>query len=340
MRNALLSKLSLLTTLIITLSLGACSTNSNPPADEDDQPPKEELTPTPSVAPDGVLETVTWNLEWYGADNQGPSDDFRQTKNVLRVVDSLDADLYAFQEISSQQSLTELTGYMTNYEGLIAQHVNYNQKMAFAYNTNTIEVIESGYISKSDVRAEFQDQWDYYWANGRMPLFIHFRYRYPEQNISKEFYAVTIHGKANTGDSGAEYEESYIRRQKAAEGLYYYLQDHKSTANIIILGDYNDDVDQSIFYYDENNYAETPYDEFVDDNEHFNVITKKLSDSGESASINYEDIIDHITMSNELFDEYSDGSVQVYKAPQNYISGYGKTTSDHLPVWAKFNISQ
>ena len=338
MRNSLFSKYSLLVSITITLFLSACGTDSNLPTSE--QPPEEELEPIASVAPDGVLETVTWNLEWYGSKSNGPSDDFGQTKHVLRIVDSLDADLYAFQEISSQQALAELTGYMTDYEGLVAEHVSYNQKMAFVYNSNTIEVIESGYISKSDVRSEFRDKWDYYWANGRMPLFIHFRYRYPEQNISKEFYAVTIHGKANTGDSSAEYEESYTRRQKAAEGLYYYLQDHKPNANIIMLGDYNDDVDQSLFYYDENNYAETPYDDFVNDTEHFNVITKKLSDNGESASINYEDIIDHITMSNELFRAYNQGSAKVYDAPQNYISDYGKTTSDHLPVWAKFDVTR
>src|SRR5699024_2596423 len=123
------------------------------------------------------------------------------------------ADLYAFQEISSQRALTALTSYMTAYEGLIPEHVNYNQKMAFVYNTNAIEVIESGYISKSDVRTEFQDQWDYYWANGRMPLFIDFRYLYPEKNVSEEFYGVIIHGKANTSDYKERSEERRVGRE-------------------------------------------------------------------------------------------------------------------------------
>src|SRR5699024_9211335 len=328
----------LLITLSLTLSLGACSTNSNPPADEEEKPPAEELTPIASVAPDGILETVTWNVEWYGGNNQGPSDDFQQTKNVLRIVDSLDADLYAFQEISSQQALTELTNYMTDYEGLVADYISYNQKMAFVYNANTIEIIESGYISKSDVRTEFQDQWDYYWANGRMPFFVNFRYTINDTK-SKDFYAVIIHGKANTSD----HQESYQRRQKAAEGLYYYLQNHKPYANIIRLGDYNDDVDQSIYYLKQNGekvYQETPYDEFVNDSASFSVITKILSDSDESASINYDDIIDHITMSNELFDKLIDSSTAVYYAPQDYISEYGETTSDHLPVWVKFDLTK
>src|SRR5699024_5385662 len=147
---------------------------------------------------------------------QGPSDDFQQSKNVLRIVDSLDADLYAFQEISSQQALTELTNYMTDYEGLIADYVSYNQKMAFVYNTNTIEDIESGYISKSDVRTNIHDQCDYYCAYCRMPFFVNFRYTINDTK-SKDLYAVIIHGKANYGESSADYEESSTRRQKAAE---------------------------------------------------------------------------------------------------------------------------
>ena len=334
MRHSLFCKLSLFIALSSTLILGACSTNSYKAPEKD---PEEELTPTASVAPDGILEAVTWNIEWYGAGGQGPSDDFKQMENVLRVVDSLDADFYAFQEISSQQSLNELTGYMTDYSGVTAEYITYNQKMAVVYNENTIELIDRGYIRKQDVRPEFQEQWNYYWANGRMPFFVNFRYRYPDEDISKEFYAVIIHGKANTSD----HQESYQRRQKAAEGLYYYLQDHKPNANIIMLGDYNDDLDQSIYYVvqdGEEVYQETPYDEFVNDKQHFSTISKTLSDDEESASIEYDDIIDHITMSNELFNSYIDGSVGVYKDPTSYISEYGKTTSDHLPVWAKFDV--
>ncbi|MDZ7681953.1 MAG: hypothetical protein U5J63_09660 [Fodinibius sp.] len=44
-------------------------------------------------------------------------------------------------------------------------------------------------------------------------------------------------------------------------------------------------------------------------------------------------------MSNELFDNYVQNSTAVYDAPQSYIDNYGETTSDHLPVWAKFDIT-
>jgi exonuclease III len=154
-----------------------------------------------------------------------------------------------------------------------------------------------------------------------------------------DFYAINIHAKSNYGDSAEEYEKAYERRKMAAEGLYNYLITHKPDANIILLGDYNDDVDESIFYYDEpGNWAETPYLMFVEDEKNFDILTKKFSDSGQSASIHYEDIIDHITISDELFNYQIDNSTEIIDA-QSLIPDYGNTTSDHLPVWTTFEIA-
>jgi len=319
--------------------LVSCGTPYEAEEDPGEEQQEEQIAQNDPVSPDGVLETVTWNIEGYGdgtygSENWGPSNEHQQTKNVLQVADSLKADLYAFQEIYSQQALKDISENMKGYKGFVANHINGKQKMAFVYNTNTIDSLESGSIS--DVREEYQSDWSYYWANGRTPLFFRFSYTY-ENTPPQEFYAVVIHGKANT----TNYAESYERRQKAAEGLYYYLKDNKPNANIILLGDYNDDVDQSIYYEEQNGdnvHQETPYDEFVEDTENFDVITKKLSDSGESASINYDNIIDHITISDELFDEHIQNSTLIHD-PRSYIDNYGTTTSDHLPVWAKFEIS-
>jgi len=325
-----------LTTILV---FGACSSPSN--SDEDDpgrDDPKQEIPDTDAVPADATLETVTWNLEWYGSNFSGPADPVQQTKNIIQVVDSLNADLFAFQEVHEQEDLDSLVKHMKDYRGFIAEHVNQTQKMAFVYNTNSIDSLKAGAIT--DVREAYQPEWDYYWANGRIPMFFEFNYTF-EGNTEK-FYAVVIHGKANTGDNDAEYRESYDRRKKAAEGLYYYLKDEKPDANIIVLGDYNDDVDESIYYDNQGNHEQTPYYQFVNDSNNFEVLSKKLSDSGESASVNdnYDDIIDHITISNELFDNYVQNSTAVYKAPQDYIDNYGNTTSDHLPVWAKFDVTK
>ena len=284
----------------------------------------EPIEQNEPVAADGILETVTWNIQWYGdGDGQnGPSDENQQTENIIRVTDSLKADLYAFQEIYDQQALNNITENMSEYRGFVADHISWVQKTAFVYNTNSIDSVSVGAITEG--------QSEYAWANGRYPLYFEFTYTY--ENASMDFYAIVIHAKA------FDDEESYQRRKSAAQDLYDYLTANKPDANIIFLGDYNDDVDVSI-YEDNGDPAETPYQPFVENDNHFQVVSKALSDEGKSSTVSYPDMIDHITMSNELYSFYVDQSATVFQFENDFISNYGSTTSDHYPVWAKFDIT-
>lgn len=286
----------------------------------------ESISNTASVPPDGILETVTWNIEWYGSTSNGPEDERQQTKNVLEVSDSLKADLYAFQEVHSKERLDSLTKYMTGYRGFTADYISYNQRMAFVYNTETIDSLSAGAIT--------QNQDGYHWASGRFPLFFSFNYNYRGSSIP--IYAIVIHGKANTGDS-QEKEEAYNRRKNAAQSLYEYLQNEQPDARIILLGDFNDDVDQSIY----DGASPSPYMSFVNDNDSFRAVTKSISEKGESSYIagNYSDLIDHIIISDELFSGYKTSSEEIFKADR-FIENYVTTTSDHLPVWAKFDFKK
>ncbi|MDZ7714637.1 MAG: endonuclease/exonuclease/phosphatase family protein [Balneolaceae bacterium] len=303
--------------LLFTTVLVSCLSDNitDPPAEEDDP----QISNTESVPADGILETVTWNIEWYGSNSRGPGNENLQTKNVLQVVDSLKSDLYAFQEISNQQELDGLTRYMTGYSGFIADYVSFNQKMAFVFNTETIDSVSSGSIT--------QNQNGYDWASGRFPLYFEFDYTY--QNTTIPIYAIAIHAKA------FDDQESYNRRKNAAESLYNYLINEKPNAHIIFLGDFNDDMDVSIY-----NNAETPYKSFVDDTQNFQIATLSLSGSGASSTVGYDDMIDHIIFSDELFNLYIDDSENVFTDAEDFITNYGNTTSDHYPVISKFNITQ
>lgn len=300
--------------VIPLLILSACGTPYQP--EEESEPEEEteiEIPQAEEVSSDGILETVTWNLEWYGDDGNGPTNERLQTANVITIVDSLKADLYAFQEVYSQNALNDITDHMTGYSGFVADHVSWNQKMAFVYNTNSIDSVSAGAITDG--------QSDHAWAQ-RFPLYFQFNYK----NSNKEFYAVTIHAKA------FDDKESYERRKTAAQDLYDYLTANKPNANIIFLGDYNDDVDESIY-----NSVETPYEPFVTNSDHFQVVTKTLSEADKSSTVSYPDMIDHITMSNELYSIYMDNSARVFQFDDSFIEDYGNTTTDHYPVWAKFD---
>lgn len=304
----------------LLLLLASCSTGGSTGPEPSPAPPVPDTAD--AVAPDGVLETVTWNLEWYGSFVNGPSDEELQTNNIIRVVDSLNADLFAFQEVTSQHELDELTARMKGYRGFAAGHIDYengeDQKTAFVYNTRTIDSLSSGPVEA------MQDE--YNWA-GRLPLYFSFNYSYNGRAVP--VYAVVIHAKASDG------EASYQRRQAAAQSLHQFLLQQKPNAHIVLLGDYNDDVDESIYQG-----AETPYQPFVADNDDFRVITRTLSESGRSSTVKYPDTIDHITVSNEMVPFYITGSAAVFEPTGNFIDDYGETTSDHYPVWAKFDITR
>lgn len=310
------------------LLVSACGTPYQP-EEEPEEEKKEEIPASDEVSPDPTLETVTWNLNWYGdgtygsGGGNGPANEHQQTANIIQVTDSLKADLYAFQEVYGQKALNDITENMSGYRGFIADHIDWVQKTAFVYNTNTIDSLSAGAITEG--------QSDNAWA-GRFPLYFQFTYSFEES--SHQFYAIVIHAKA------FDDQESYERRKTAAQDLYDYLVDNKPEANIIFLGDYNDDVDESIYEPNSGEPAETPYLPFVDNSDHFQVITEVLSNEGKSSTVGYPDMIDHITMSDELYSLYVDGSAAVFQFKDNFISDYPETTSDHYPVWAKFDVTK
>lgn len=318
-------KKSLITEIVIFLILSilfinTCGTaydhtNKNPNSSKDNI----TIAKSDSVSPDGLLETVTWNLEWYGDKDYGPSPELQQTKNIIQVTDSLKADLYAFEEVYNQNALDSLVKYMQGYHGFVAKAYPRDQHTSFVYNTLTIDSVSSGIIT------EGQDSHD--WASGRYPFYFYFKYHYKGRTIP--IYAVAIHAKAGAG------KDDYERRKAAAQSLHTYLNNQKPNANIIFLGDYNDDVDESIY-----NGAQTPYQSFINDPDHYLVITKVLSDSHQASETNYPSTIDHITISNELVPIYVDGSVAVFQHAKDFITNYANSTSDHYPVWAKFDISK
>ena len=299
-----------------------CSTGTSPQDDEDNasgDKAYENIRHEP-VPADGRLEAVTWNLQWYGVPSEGPEDEELQTMNILQVIDSLRADLYAFQEVNRGPDLARITTAMDGYRGFVAGHIEFAQRTAFVFNTAAIDSIDAGAITEGQNRDD--------WA-GRLPLY--FKFEYNADGATVPVYAVVIHAKAFSD------QDSYQRRKKAAEDLYNYLVNQQPDARIIFLGDYNDDVDQSIY-----NGEPSPYQLFVENDHYFRVVTRPLSDAGISSTVsnNYPDIIDHITISDELFEATVPGSEAVYQKAGDFIPDYGRTTSDHYPVWAKFDFSK
>lgn len=268
--------------------------------------------PGEDVSKDQTLDVVTWNIEFFGSGNGGPSDINLQLENVKTVVTTIDADIYALQEVSSTATFNQLVADLADYGGFISNY-NQTQQTAFLFKRSTIDYLSSGVISQG-----FTQQ---FWANGRYPLF--FQFNATINGESQDIYAFNIHAKA-LGDA-----TSYNQRLVASGEMKDYLDRDHPDDNVIFLGDFNDEINQSTY-----NGEVSPYDNFFQDPE-YTIVTKSLEDRG-LASQSFGSFIDHIVFTSELSDEYFEGTERVENP--FYIGSYLSTTSDHFPIWTRFKF--
>lgn len=280
------------------------------PRDLNDIDAETNEIPGEDISKDETFDIVTWNIEWFGSASNGPEDDEIQLNNVITVIDSIDADIFALQEIANQTMFNRLVDSLSAYEGVLASF-SQTQKTAYLYKSSTINILNSGLLTTGQV--------SYDWANGRFPLELHFEAVF-DQEI-REIKAYNIHAKA-LGE-----QEDYVRRTDASTTLKNFLDQNESESNVIVIGDYNDEILVSSV-----GGQDSPYKNFDDDTE-YTILTKSLEEAG-FTSFGGSSMIDHITISSELVDEYFEGTERVENP--SYIGSYLSQTSDHYPVWVRF----
>lgn len=294
--------LSILTVLLFTIEVTAQGNES-------------DWSETPKTA---TLDVVTWNVEYFGREDRGPSDVEKQEKFVKEVIDSLNADLIGFQEIYDINRFVQMVHDLEDYSGYITDYVESTLQVAFLFNINTIELldqklIDENYgINKTDV-------------NRRYPLEISFRV-ISDSAKSDTMYAVVYHAMHGTN------LEAYNLRLNASESIKEYFDAYRQNKPLVFLGDYNDDVIKD----SRRDYPSpyTPYHNFVED-EFYHVVTKPLSEDGNRSHSRGN--IDHITINNQLHSNWLKSSEQIHIPI--YIDDYKNTTSDHFPVEARFDVS-
>lgn len=284
------------------------------PRDLNDIDTEAATFPGDNISKDDTFEIVTWNIEWFGSASNGPGDEAQQLQNVKTVIDSVDADIYAFQEIASTTQFNQLLAELPEYGGFMSSYPSQVQETAFLFKRSTIDSLDSGVIEDSFTFSN--------WAGGRFPLMFNFRATINGQE--REIFAFTIHAKA------FDDQDSYNQRFNASIEFKDYLDQAQPNSNVIFLGDYNDTVTGSI-----TSGNESPYKNFVDDTE-YTVVTRNLEDGGFSSQASGS-FIDHITFTSELADEYFVETERVENT--SYIGSYLSTTSDHFPVWVRFDFN-
>jgi len=127
--------------------------------------------------------------------------------------------------------------------------------------------------------------------------------------------------------------DSYSKRLDASMRMKNRFDFFESSANLIVLGDYNDELATSI-----TSGQASPYKNFVDDPDHYRFLTRPLEDAGTCTycGSSLTSTIDHIMVTDELFSAAAGGATERHSSVITGISGFLSTTSDHVPVFTRF----
>lgn len=298
-----------------------------------------------SIDPATTLEVVNWNMEWFGSTDPtlGPTNDPLQEENATTILQSIGADLYGLVEVVDEARLANVVSNMPGYAYVISDygsHTNINesdpsplseaQKEAFVYKTSVFSNITSSPLLSQGTNsaADLTNPAFNWWSSGRFPFLM--TADVTLNCVTKNVKFVLVHAKANTSPTAT----SYARRKAGADSLYNYLNNLYPNDNIMILGDINDDLDQSITA----GFTTTSWDAFTTDPANYQALTLPLSLAGKRSTVGYNDMIDHVIVSNDMAAYYMPETANVLTDVTSLVSNYGNTTSDHYPVFTRYRF--
>lgn len=198
----------------------------------------------PKLGNDTLLDVATWNVEWLGESGYGPTDENLQYNNVKNLIAQTDFDVIALEEMSNGNTFFNLSDFLFSKYGALNSTFQATQKMCFFYKKSMFEIIPS--LSKNVLL-----QYANYEFATRPPLQVALQTIGGDKTDT--LYFIVVHMKANTGNTTAK-QESYNRRKAAADYLKTYIEQDLKDKKCIVLGDWNDDLNKSIF-----NNTQTPY---------------------------------------------------------------------------------
>lgn len=299
-----------------------------------------------------TLEVAAYNMLFFGntVTADGPADKTLQRQNIAAAINAMQPDIIAVEEISGEAAMNALmTDLGNNYSYVLSPRWSYSfdgpdptfppQKVGFIYRKSAVTLLNT--------RPMFEQMYDVaraggntplnsyptgtpssFYASGRLPFMADFSVTLAGK--TKQIRAVVIHGKSGGSDI-----MDWQRRSFDSKALKDTLDAWYSTDPVIILGDFNDKLGSSI-----NAGQQSSYKNFMDDVTNYRGLTLPAELAGAVTFLGIGgSMIDHIMVSNDWFSEYIEttaGAVDL----RPLIPSYASTTSDHLPVLARFDLKQ
>ncbi|WP_368671480.1 putative Ig domain-containing protein [Corallococcus carmarthensis] len=291
-----------------------------------------------TVLPTSSLFTVgQWNLEWFGAPTQGPAHstsnggvlDDLQVAGARDVIGAAGAHVWGLVEMVDTADFETLKAGLPGYSGFLANNTTYVLSGTSQYTSGEQKpgILYESTLTYRSAQIILTAQADDF--GGRPPLRVDFTTRIHGEDAP--LVVIVVHLKAFDDLT------SYGQRQRSAVALKGYLDQWLPEARVLVIGDWNDDLDHSISM--ENGTAlATPYANFLDDPAHYTFPTRVLTDANTRTTTEYDDAIDHTLVTDEVAVDAVPGGVQVLR-PDATIPDYAQTVSDHYPVLTSYDFS-
>ncbi len=269
-----------------------------------------------SFGTDSTFDLMTWNIQTFPKDGQ------RTLDSVSQIIEALDIDLIALQEINDLASFDQLTSALQGWEGIYIDQDHAG--LSYLYKPAEIEVLDT-FLIYPVLGREFP----------RAPLVIEIRYR------GERFLVINNHLKCcGDGfiDNGDPWDEE-TRRLDASNLLDQYLKTYVPDDPVILLGDLNDVLTDAqernvfeAFINDESNYL------FAD-------MDIALSSHYNWSYPWYPSHLDHILLTSEVFNRFASSAIDVQtikvdKFMAGGMQAYDNMMTDHRPVAMKINTAK
>lgn len=270
-----------------------------------------EQTPTSiTFGTDQTLDIVTWNILTYPrADSDSDA--------IADMVTAINADVIAFQEIMDYQAFYAMAATIPYYNAYVyAASEGTTYRLAYLYDTRTVTVNSQYTIYNNDSNPFPRPPYvlDITWQN-------------------QDYYIINNHLKAY-GDNVVNESDSWdeeVRRRLACQKLDQYISTNLANERVIVVGDMNDQIEEPSEYNVFNTFLEKPAEYLFAD------MPLALDPTYTNVSYpGYGSHIDHILITNELFEDFSAGGSFCHTIlAENWFgswSSYKKYVSDHRPV--------
>jgi len=261
----------------------------------------------PEIGADNSLDIITWNVENFPKSNQ-------TVDYMYDIISDINVDIIALQEIENQQSFDALINQLPNgWHGYRSENTDWGE-LSYLINTNNVTISHFPYT--------ILDTYNHYFAY-RPPYVVKISYN------NEEFILINVHYKCcGDGILDNNYWDEEYRRLQASYYLKDYIDNNFSDDNVIVLGDFNDDIAES---------TNNVFVDFISDHENYSFADMHIAEgpSSDWSFPGWPSHLDHILISDELFDNSNQNFVFTFKI-DDYLDGgwstYDYYISDHRPV--------